>query len=322
MRAIQISKFGTPEVLELADVKRPEPGPAELLVRVIASGTNPVEAKVRASGHWSKIVLPAVIGYDAAGLVEAVGSAVSGFLPGDAVYFTPEIFANANGTHAEYTVVPAAIVAPKPKNLSFAEAAAVPLAGGTAYEAVVRRLDLRLGETILIHGGAGGVGSFAIQLAKALGARVLASAGSANQQLLRELGADVSIDYKQADLAEICARETNGRGVDAVFDTVGGELVASSLGSTRAFGRVATILPPKGDLTALYLKNITLHGVFLTRERARLEALTQLIEAGRLKPLLDAVLPLDEVQSAHRRLDAGHGRGKVVLRVAEEPKTR
>jgi NADPH2:quinone reductase len=110
--------------------------------------------------------------------------------------------------------------------------------------------------------------------------------------------------------------------VDAVFDCVGGELIASSLASTRAFGRLATILPPKGDLTLLYLKNQTLHGVFLTRERARLEALTPLLETGRLKPLVDAVLPLEEVQSVHRRLDAGHGRGKVVLQVAEEPKAR
>jgi NADPH2:quinone reductase len=317
MRAVVLPRFGPPEVLEVQDVPRPEPKPGEILVRLVASATNPVEAKIRASGGWSRIPLPAVIGYDGAGVVEALGSGVSDFAVGDAVFFTPEIFGNPHGTHAEYTVVPAALAARKPPGLGFVEAASMPLAAGTAYEAIVRRLAVTVGETVLIHGGAGGVGSFGVQLARAAGARVLATAGAANQDLLRQLGADVAIDYAKDDLGAVVHRETEGRGVDAVLDTVGGELVARSVMATRPFGRLATILPPQGALTQLYLRNQALHGVFLVRERSRLEALARLAERGQLRPLVEEVLPLAEVVKAHRRLDSGHGRGKTVLRIGD-----
>lgn len=299
-------------------MQAPEAGPGEVRIRVVASATNPVEAKIRASGHWAKIALPAVIGYDAAGVVEQVGIAVDDLRVGDAVYTTPEIFGNAHGSHAELVVVRASIVAKKPARLSFEEAAAVPLAGGTAYEAIVRRLRVAVGETVLIHGGAGGVGSFAVQIAKACGARVLATAGAANQELLKKLGADVAIDYSQQDASEVALRETSGEGVDAAFDTVGGTL-ESCIAATRPFGRIATILGPRGELGGLYLKNQSLHGVFLTRERARLDALSRLFEQGRVAPLVDQVVPfeLQAVQRAHERLDSGHGRGKLVIRVSQ-----
>lgn len=318
MRAVVLPRYGDPEVLDIREVPRPEAGPLEVLVRVIASGTNPVEAKIRASGTWSQIPLPAVIGYDASGIVEEVGEGVTDLRVGDAVYYTPQVFGNPHGTHAEFNVVAAAIVARKPSSLGHVEAAAVPLAGGTAYEAIVRRLAVRVGETVLIHGGAGGVGSFAIQLAKLSGAHVLATAGSGNQALLRELGADVAIDYSQDKPSEVALRETSGLGVDAVFDAVGGTLVASSIPAVRPFGRIATILPPAGDLSGIYLRNQVLHGVFLTRERARLESLTELIDRGKLRPIVAQVEPLDGVFDAHRRLDSGHGRGKIVLRVSDE----
>ncbi|HEY8943832.1 MAG TPA: zinc-binding dehydrogenase [Polyangiaceae bacterium] len=317
MRAVVLPRFGEPEVLEIRDVPRPQPGPGEVVVRVVASGTNPVEAKIRATGTWANLTLPAVIGYDAAGVVEELGAGVTELSVGDEVYYTPEVFGNPHGTHAEYNVVAASIVAKKPASLGFVEAAGVPLAGGTAYEAIVRRLGVRLGDTVLIHGGAGGVGSFAVQIAKAAGARVLATAGSTNQALLHELGAEVPIDYTKQDPAEVALAETGGRGVDAVFDAVGGGLVASSIRAVRPFGQLATILPPSGDLGALYLRNQTLHGVFLTRERARLESLTKLIEAGHVRPIIAQVEPLDGVFEAHRRLDAGHGRGKIILRVSD-----
>lgn len=318
MRAVVLPRYGDPEVLDIREVPRPEPGPGEVLVRVVASGTNPVEAKIRASGTWSQIPLPAVIGYDAAGVVEELGEGVTDFRVGDSVFYTPQVFANPHGTHAEFNVVSASIVARKPSSLGYVEAAAVPLAGGTAYEAIVRRLAVRVGETVLIHGGAGGVGSFAVQLAKLSGAHVLATAGSGNQALLRELGADVAIDYTQEKPSEVALRETSGVGVDAVFDTVGGTLVAASIPAVRPFGRIVTILPPAGDLSGLYLRNQTLHGVFLTRERERLEALTELIDRGKLRPIVAQVEPLDGVFEAHRRLDGGHGRGKIVLRVSDE----
>lgn len=314
MRAAVLSRFGGPEVLEVGEFEKPSPAPGDLLVKVIVSGTNPVDAKIRAAGSWAGIQLPQVIGYDASGVVEAVGAGVADFKPGDEVFFTPEIFGNRHGTYAEYTVVPAAIVAPKPAGLSHEEAAAVPLAGGTAWEAIVRRLRVVPGETVLIHGGAGGVGSFAVQIAKAAGARVLATASAKNHALLKELGADVCIDYRSEDFAEVVRRETGGRGADAVFDTAGGN-IPKSTAATRAFGRLATILPPQGDLTMLYLANQTLHGVFLTRERARLLELTRVLERRQVRALVSEVLPLEQIAKAHARLDSGHGAGKVLLRI-------
>jgi NADPH2:quinone reductase len=250
-------------------------------------------------------------------VVEELGAGVVDFKTGDAVYFTPEIFGNNNGTYAEFTCVPARIVAPKPKNLSHQEAAAVPLAGGTAWEAIVRRLKVQPAETVLIHGAAGGVGSFAVQIAKAMGARVLGTSGTSNLSVLRELGVDVPIDYSKEDFIEVATKETEGRGVDAVLDCFGGDLVGQSIRAIRPGGRIAHILSPGGDLMAGYSKNLTLHGIFLVRERTRLEEMRRLIEMGRLRPLVAQVLPLERVREAHERLDSGHGRGKIVLSVVE-----
>ena len=318
MRAMVIPRFGGPHLFEERDVERPQAGPGEVLVRVIAAGTNPVDAKLRAAGGSRGLEAPVILGADVSGIVEEAGPGVTDLAPGDEVYYTPEVFGrNANGAYAEYNVAQAEIVARKPASLSHEEAAAVPLAGGTAYEAIVRRLGVQVGETVLIHGGAGGVGSFAVQIANSAGARVLATAGPDNQELLDELGADVTIDYTQQDVAEVALDNTGGSGVDAVLDTVGGETVVNSIPATRPFGRLATILGAQGDLTPLYQKNQTLHGVLLARERARLREMTKLIERGQMRPVVDQVLDLREVGRAHERLDSGHGRGKIVLRVAE-----
>ncbi|GLR81481.1 zinc-dependent alcohol dehydrogenase family protein (plasmid) [Azospirillum oryzae] len=314
MRAMVISRFGGPDVFELQDRPRPVAGPGELLVRVVASGTNPVDAKIRQAGSWAGIPFPAVLGYDVSGVVEEVGPGVTGFKAGDEVFYTPEIFGNPNGSYAEYTVAAASIVAHKPPGLSHVEAAGIPLAGGTAWEAIVRRLAVRPGETVLIHGGAGGVGSFAIQFAKAAGARVLATASKANHEAMRDLGADVTLDYRDTDVMDRILREAGGAGVDAAFDTAGGN-VPMSTQATRPFGRIATILPPTGDLDALYVKNQTLYGTFLTREGARLREMAPLFERGQARVIVDEVLPLEQVGKAHERLDSGHGRGKIILQV-------
>ncbi|PWC76785.1 zinc-dependent alcohol dehydrogenase family protein [Azospirillum sp. TSH64] len=314
MRAMVISRFGGPDVFELQDRPRPVAGPGELLVRVVASGTNPVDAKIRQAGSWAGIPFPAVLGYDVSGVVEEAGPGVTGFKAGDEVFYTPEIFGNPNGSYAEYTVAAASIVAHKPPSLSHVEAAGIPLAGGTAWEAIVRRLAVRPGETVLIHGGAGGVGSFAIQFAKAAGARVLATASKANHEAMRDLGADVTLDYRDADVVDQILREAGGAGVDASFDTAGGNVPLSTQ-VTRPFGRIATILPPTGDLDALYVKNQTLYGTFLTREGTRLREMAPLFVRGQARVIVDAVLPLEEVGKAHERLDSGHGRGKIILQV-------
>ena len=319
MRAMVTPQFGGPNLFEERDVERPHPEPGEVQVRVVAAGTNPVDAKLRADGSSAGLEAPIILGADISGVVEEVGPGVTDLASGDEVYYTPEVFGpRSNGSYAEYHVARADIVAKKPASLSHEEAAAVPLAGGTAYEAIVRRLAVQVGETVLIHGGAGGVGSFAVQIAKAAGVRVLATAGPHNQEDLKELGADVAIDYSNQDETEIVLDDTAGVGVDPVFDTVGGGTVVESISITKPFGRLATILDAQGDLTPLYQKNQILYGVFLTRERARLEEMNMLIERGQVRPLVAEVLPLEEVGKAHERLDSGHGRGKMVLRVAQE----
>jgi NADPH2:quinone reductase len=311
-------QFGGSDLFEERDVERPHPGAGEVLVRVVAAGTNPVDAKLRSNGSSAGLEAPIILGADISGVVEEVGPGVTDLAPGEEVYYTPEVFGpRSNGSYAEYHAAKADIVAKKPATISHEEAAAVPLAGGTAYEAIVRRLAVRVGETILIHGGAGGVGSFAVQIAKAAGARILATASSDNQDILKELGADVAIDYKSQDVKEVALDDSGGEGVDVVFDAVGGRTIVESIPLTKPFGRLATILGAQGDLTPLYQKNQTLYGVFLTRERARLEEMGTLIERGQVRPLVDEVLPLEEVGKAHERLDSGHGRGKVILRVGK-----
>ena len=316
MRAMVLPRFGGPELFELREVQRPKPGAGEILVRVVASGTNPVDAKLRADGRWAHLEPPVILGYDAAGVIEETGPGVEDFQAGDEVFYTPVLFWNAAGTYAEYNVVRASIVARKPKGLSFVEAAAVPLAGGIAWEAVIRRLAPRPGETVLIQGGAGGVGSFAVQFAKTAGARVIATASAKNLAFLRALGADVALDY-ETDVASAVAGETDGQGVDAALDIAGENRVSRTLPMVRAYGRIACVLPPEGNLGELTHKNIALHGVFLTRERKRLEEMTPLFERGQVKPMIEEILPLEDVAKAHRRLDSGHGRGKIVLRVSE-----
>lgn len=318
MRAMVTPEFGGPDIFEERDVQKPEPGPGEVLVRVIASGTNPIDAKLRADGSFAGLEPPVVLGADVSGVVEEVGPGVTDFEAGDEVYYTPEIFGpGSNGGYAEYHVANAEIVAHKSDSLSHEEAAAIPLAGGTAYEAVVRRLGVQVGDTVLIHGGAGGVGSFAIQIARAAGARVLASAGPDNQETLKDLGVDVTIDYTRQDVAEVALEDTGGYGVDAVFDTVGGDIIVNSIPATRPFGQLATIMGAQGDLTPLYVNNQALHGVLLMRERQRLDEMSLLVERGQLKPLVEEVMDLGEVGTAHERLDSGHGRGKIVLKVAD-----
>jgi NADPH2:quinone reductase len=314
MRAVVITQFGGPDVLEVQQIERPQPGPGEVLVRVIASGTNPVDAKIRQAGTWAQIPLPAVLGYDVSGVVEEIGPGVTQFGVGDEVFYTPEIFGNSRGSYADYNAAPVGIVSRKPAGLSHIEAAGIPLAGGTAWEAIVRRLALRPGETVLIHGGAGGVGSFAVQFARAAGARVVATASPHNHDFVASLGAEAVVDYRGDDAADAIMRAAGGSGVDASFDTAGGNVPMSSR-VTRPFGRIATILSPTGDLSALAMKNQTLFGIFLTREAARLREMTPLFERKQARVVVDEVLPLEQVAKAHRRLDSGHGQGKVVLNI-------
>lgn len=313
MRAMVIEAFGDPDVLQLRELALPEPGPGQVRVAIHAAGTNPVETGNRRRARFG-ISLPAILGSDASGVVDALGPGVTTFAPGDAVFYMSDFQNTQWGTYAEYQVVDAALLARKPHTLSHLEAAALPLAAGTAYETIVRRLALTEGEWVLMYGAAGGVGSFALQMAVAQGAHVIAVARTQYHPLLRELGAAAYLDYTtQNVLREALA--IAGQPLDAVADFVGGETIARSLEIIRPFGRAAAIQGVDGDLDLLLLRNLTLHGILVRPDAARLDALRQWVDAGRLRPIVEQVLPLAEVAQAHRRLESHHGQGKIVLRV-------
>lgn len=314
MRAVVLERFGGPDSLVIKDVPRPEPGPGEIRVRIHATSVNPVDTKLRQAGSWA-VEPPVILGYDASGVVEAVGAGVTDLAPGDEVYYTPEILGGGDGTYAEAQVVPARLVARKPENLDHAQAAAIPLAGGTAFDALHVRARVQPWERVLVHGGAGGVGHFAVQLACAAGCEVFSTAGAYNLDLLRKLGVHRPIDYRGEDFVEVVRDATGGEGVDVVLDTQGGAVLQKSLAAVRPHGRVVTILGGRVDLTPAYQKNVTVHGLFLERARDRLEILRTLVERQRLRPVVD-LRRLEDVAEAHRDLERGHHRkGKIVLEV-------
>ncbi|WP_137286621.1 zinc-binding dehydrogenase [Halorussus salinisoli] len=315
MKAMVITDFGGTEVFEQRDVEKPTPGASELLVRVHASSINPVDTKIRQAGSWAGISPPTVIGYDVSGVVEAVGEEVTDFAEGDEVFYTPEIFGE-EGSYAEYHTADESIVARKPENLSHTEAAALPLAAATAWEAIVTRGEVEAGETVLVH-GAGGVGAHAVQIASASGAQVVATASPETVEQTEDIGATRAIDYESEEFADVIESEFD-EPVDLVFDTVGGETLAESTGVVKPHGRMVTILEPEGEWGSAYQKNLDVHMLFLERDRRPLDALRRLAERGQLEPVIDSVLPLEEVAKAHEMVESGGLTGKVVLDISGE----
>lgn len=314
MKAMVMTRFGGPEVFEEREVSQPQPQAHELLVKVYATSVNVMDAQFRqGAGQWAGIAPPAILGYDVSGRVMAVGEEVHDFQVGDEVFYTPSPF--SQGSNAEYHVVQEAIVGHKPSRLSHLEAAGLPLVGTTAWEALINRAQLQAGETALIHGGAGGVGSLAIQIARAVDATVFATCSSRNREFVQSLGAEEAIDYMQDDVTELVNRLTQKAGVDVVFDAVGKETLSRSIAATKWFGRLVSIVGPAGDLNAGYYKNLTIHFANCQRARSTLEALRALVEQDRLKPVVDTVLPLREIAQAHQRLEQGGVQGKIVLQV-------
>jgi NADPH2:quinone reductase len=313
MRVAMIRQFGGPQVFELRDVPTPEPGPGEVLVRVMATSVNPVDVQIRQAGAWAGVKPPAVIGYDVSGVVEAAGPGVRDFRAGDAVFYAPEIFGGAPGSYAEYHVAREAIVARKPENLTHLEAAVVPLAGGTAWDALIARGRLRVGERVFVHGGAGGVGHFAVQIAKAAGAYTFATAGPRNIDFLRSLGVHRPIDYQGEEFVAVLDAEA-GDGIDVVLDCVGGDTISSVLPVVRPHCRIVSLVSVRGDLTWAHANNAELHFMFLERARARLDALRALVERGLLRPHIRKVFPLEHVDEAHAEA-ADKGCGKIAIRV-------
>lgn len=299
--------------MEMAEVEDPRPGSRELLVEVHATSVNPVDYKIREQGADFGMPLPAILGFDCSGVVREVGAEVEGFKEGDEVFYTSEIL-NAQGCNAEFNVVDESIVVAKPGNLSHEEAAAIPLAGGTAWQALVLRAGLQVGDTVLVH-GAGGVGSMAVQIALAAGARVYATCSDYMVETLQSWGVERAINYKKEDFVAVIDEETEGEGVGIVFNTVGADLLTRSIPVTTPFGYLVGILDPEGTLEGAYQRNLAVELVFLQRERITMRALQRLAEREQLHPLIDSIVPLEEVPAAHERLEKGGVKGKIVVDV-------
>jgi NADPH:quinone reductase-like Zn-dependent oxidoreductase len=311
MRAVVAHEYGPPDALKIEQVQRPEPNDDEALVRVIASSVNPADP-LTLSGKYAKEFgthLPLIPGYDIAGVVEKTGANVTKLKAGDAVYGYPTF----GGGWADYVTVKEWEVAPKPKSLSFVEAAAVPMGALTAWQALVDVAKLHPGQTILIHGGSGGVGSFAVQIAKARGARVIATASTANHDLLKQLGADVAVDYTKTNFEDVA------KDVDAVLDPVGKDTLARSYGVVKKGGIVMSLVA-RPDPAELQKHGIRGAGISVHPDADDLTEIAQLIDAGKIKPIVSEVLPLTDAVKAQQQAATHHTRGKVVLRIADEPK--
>lgn len=319
MKAVVLSRFGGADAFELLDVLLPPVGARQLRVRVHATAVNPLDYQIRRGDYADLVPLPSIIGHDVSGVVEETGADVTEFAAGDEVYYTPRIFGGA-GSYAERHVVDVDLVARKPSNLNHVEAASLTLVGGTVVEAFVARARLAVGETVLIHGGAGGVGTIAIQVAKAIGARVLTTARAADHAFVRSLGADEAIDHSTEDYVDAATRLTGGRGVDVVFDTIGGDTLTRSPLALADMGRVVSIvdIPQPQNLIEAWGKNAAYHFVFTRQNRGKLDLLTDLAERGLVRPVVGAVLPLARVGQAHELLEGRSAyalRGKVAIDV-------
>ena len=317
MKAVVLTEFGSADNLVVQEQDVPDLGPNDLLVKVYATSVNPADIGLRSGMFGGMMQTPLVLGFDVAGVVAEVGTNVEAFSEGDEVYYAVELTDPRGGANAEYHVVAASAAAHKPKNLSFAEAAAVPVAGGTAYAALVTAAELKLGQRVLIHGAGGGVGTFAVQLAHAAGAFVIATCGGYDAQLVSSLGADVVVDYRTEDFSKVVMRETDGVGVDVAFDAAGGNLVAPSIGAVRPGGKIVTVTGAQGDLNPAMRRNLSVSFVHLEDAKTKLEVLRNLFEWGRLRSVISHTYPLAEVADAHRKLEASGEDvyGKIVVKV-------
>lgn len=327
MRALLLKEFGTD--LVVTQIETPQAGPGEVLVAVRASGVNPLDTKIQAgkAGH-AKVRLPAVLGIDLAGVVRQVGEGVTGFAPGDEVYGMTGGVGDLQGSLAEYAAVDARLLARKPASLTMRDAASLPLVAITAWEALVDRADVRAGQKVLVHGGAGGIGTVAVQLALSRGAEVFATGSAQSVAAIEQLGA-TPIDYTSTTVDEYVAEHTAGEGFDVVLDTVGGATLDASFLAARVYtGHVVSALGwGTHSIAPLSFRGATYSGVFtllpMLTGRGRehhgeiLAEIARLVDAGRLKPSVEPRrFTLDSVADAYRLVDTHENDGKVVIDVA------
>jgi NADPH2:quinone reductase len=329
MKAVQMTATGGPEVLQPVQLPEPSlPSPTALKVRVKAAGVNPVDTKLRRRGLFFPDALPAILGLDGAGVVEAVGPEVSRFQPGDKVWYCNGGIGAEPGNYAELHVVDQAVAQPMPVGADFVHAAAGPLVLLTAYESLFDRAHLQPGQSVLVHAGAGGVGHVAIQLAKLGGARVIATISDAEKaRLARDLGADEVVSYRDRDWAAAVLDWTGGRGVDVALDTVGPQVFKETIPAVAHYGALVTLLDPGSGLEWGEARNRNLRIGFelmltpllrdLPEARARqgeiLRRCADWIETGQLRPVVSRTFPLEQAADAHRLIEDGHVTGKLVL---------
>lgn len=309
MKAAQITGYGGPEVVKINEVERPRPAEGQVLVEVRAAAVNPFDVKVRdgAVRNMAELNFPATLGGDAAGVVAEAGPGVTGFEPGQAVYGQAGAL-SGQGSFAEFTLIKAEQLAAKPVSLDFLPAAGLPLTGSSAYQALVDHMNLQKGQKILIHGGAGGIGSLAVQLAKHLGAYVAATAGADDTNFVKELGADEIIDYRSQDFAGLL------KDYDAVFDTVGGETNRKSYTILKKGGAlVSMVAQPDPELVKTY--GIQYTSQFTRTTTERLTKVAELVDGGAIKVHIDKVFPLEQAGEALECQKTGRPRGKVIIRI-------
>jgi NADPH:quinone reductase-like Zn-dependent oxidoreductase len=310
MNAIRIHNYGGPEVLQFEDAPRPQLGRDEVLVRVHAAGVNPLDWKVR-SGSLNGFIqhkLPLIPGWDVSGVVEKVGPGVSRFKNGDEVFAMADT--TRDGAYADYIAVRATALALKPKSLNHVRAAATPVSALAAWRSLFDLGHLQSGQRILIHGGSGGVGHFAAQLAKWKGAYVTATASTKHQELLRKLGADETIDYTIQKFENVAHK------IDIVLDTIGGETQERSWLLLKQGGALISLVQSPSEEKA---NQFGVRGIMssVQPDGAQLSAIAKLIDSAKLRPTIDRILPLSEARRAHELSQGGHARGKIVLRVKE-----
>ena len=313
MKAVVAHEYGGPEKLKIEEIPVPQPKDTEVLIRVIASGVNPADPLILSGKFAEKFgtKLPLTLGYDVAGVVVKAGKQVKRLKVGDAVY----AYLLFGGGWAEYCISNEGEATTKPKSLSFTNAAAVPLAGLTAWQAIAGSGNVLERDTVLIHGGSGGVGSFAIQIAKARGAKVFATASTANQDLLKQLGADVAIDYTKQKFEDVVHDDAT-----LVLDTVGGDTLKRSYAVVKKDGMIVTIVS-KCDEAELKRHGILGKSLWSHPDPAELSAIRNLIDEGKVKPIVSQVLPMSDAAKATAQAETHHTRGKIVLKIADEPKS-
>ncbi len=312
MKAVVLEEYGGPEVLRLREVTMPSPAEDEVLIRVLYTAINALEWKLR-QGMGEKmgfdLTLPFVLGCEIAGTVEAVGSQAHDFKVGDDVFGFVDV--KRSGGYAEYITAKASEIGHKPRNIDFAHAAAIPVGALTVWQALFETASLQSGQTILIHGATGGVGSLAVQLARSRGAYVIATGSKHSEEFVRSLGADAFIDYTTRRFEDVV------HGVDVVFDPVGGQMQERSFSSLKIGGFLVSIVaPPSAELAAKH--NIRSAVVYARPDNRTLAEISRLVEDERLYSSIDTLLPLCEVQQAHRLMETGHKRGKIVLQIGEK----